>query len=284
MSTTKKVIIISALVVLVLAVVIAAVFIAVKKTFKPPELPAAISSSFGEAEALEKVKSLAEVQEFLKTVPKGIVEVDHEDQATDSYVVHVYEIKDGHTATLNWYNVNRKTGEIKKEFEFGETGAGAEGELEAEPTAGPLKTFNSSQYGIEIKYLKDWKLNNETQVFEKGDLVTLEIMGKSQTSQTDFFDGGRLTLALPFKEGKSASDWAKDYYSRQQQKTQYSTEKLGGLDFVKVYTCGDMGCSTYYHTKKGDLIYGIFVFAEGERKSDYQQAISQMLQTLKLTK
>src|SRR3990167_213289 len=91
---TKKTFIYLALALIGIIALVAVVFIVVIKTIKPSKLPATISSSFGASQAVEKVKSLGEVQEFLKIVPKGIVEMDHEDEATDSYVVHVYEIKD----------------------------------------------------------------------------------------------------------------------------------------------------------------------------------------------
>lgn len=67
-------------------------------------------------QAVEKVKNLPEVQQFLKDVPNGIVEVDNEPE--EQYNVHVYEIKNGHTATFNWYTVNVKDGKIKAQFEI----------------------------------------------------------------------------------------------------------------------------------------------------------------------
>lgn len=264
-NSTKKVLFFSVLILIALLALVGIVLLATKTIQLPGSL-------LKEKEAVEKVGSLEEVKGFLRQVPGGLVEVDHIDEATNSYVVHVYEIKDGHTATLNWYNVNRKTGEITKEFDF---------EPVAEESA-ELSTFTNSQYGIQIQYPQDWTANYKTQLFEKGDLVTFEKIGATQTTQTDFFDGGRLTIALPFEEGKSPSDWAKDYYSKWQQNTQYSTEKLAGEEFLKVSTCGNMGCSTYYHTKRDGLIYGIYIFAEGKEKTEYQQAISQMLQTLEL--
>ncbi|MDO8657386.1 MAG: hypothetical protein Q7K55_01500, partial [Candidatus Levybacteria bacterium] len=65
-------------------------------------------------EAILKVKTLPEVIDYLKTVPGGLVLVNGEEN--NSYMVQVYEIKDGHTATFNWYKVNKTTGEVKKEF------------------------------------------------------------------------------------------------------------------------------------------------------------------------
>ncbi len=64
--------------------------------------------------AVENVKKLPEVQEYLKNVPNGKVEVDNELEG--EYNVHVYEVKNGHTATFNWYRVSIKSGEVRSEF------------------------------------------------------------------------------------------------------------------------------------------------------------------------
>lgn len=66
--------------------------------------------------ALENVKKLPEVQQYVKDVPGGIVEVDNELEG--EYNVHVYEVKNGHTATFNWYRVSIKSGEIRPQFEI----------------------------------------------------------------------------------------------------------------------------------------------------------------------
>lgn len=67
-------------------------------------------------QAVENVKKLPEVQEYLKRVPNGKVEVDNELEG--EYNVHVYEVKNGHTATFNWYRVSIKSGEIRSEFKI----------------------------------------------------------------------------------------------------------------------------------------------------------------------
>ena len=64
--------------------------------------------------AVENVKKLPEVKEYLKEVPKALVEVDNEEEG--EYNVHVYEVKNGHTATFNWYKVSIKSGEVRSEF------------------------------------------------------------------------------------------------------------------------------------------------------------------------
>ncbi len=72
--------------------------------------------------AIENVKKLSEVQEYLKRVPNGKVEVDNELEG--EYNVHVYEVKNGHTATFNWYRVSIKSGEIRPELEIKSTNTG----------------------------------------------------------------------------------------------------------------------------------------------------------------
>lgn len=82
----------------------------------PDNVPVEIlSTKISRELAVEKVKQLPEVQQYLKDVPNGKVEVDNELEG--EYNVHVYEIKDGHTATFNWYRVSIKSGEVRAEFE-----------------------------------------------------------------------------------------------------------------------------------------------------------------------
>ena len=66
--------------------------------------------------ALTRVGNLPEVKEYLSRVPNGLIVIDHEDRDTNSYLIHVYEVVDDHTATFNWYEVNKTTGAIKTEF------------------------------------------------------------------------------------------------------------------------------------------------------------------------
>lgn len=70
------------------------------------------NSALTKEQALEKVKNLSEVKEYLIQVPNGRVEFDHEDEANNAWVIHEYEIVRDHTATSNWYNVNKETGKI----------------------------------------------------------------------------------------------------------------------------------------------------------------------------
>ena len=67
-----------------------------------------------ERKAVAKVKALPGVEEYLKRVSHGRVEVNGEEE--NEFHVQVYEIKDDHTATFNWYSVDKITGEVKELF------------------------------------------------------------------------------------------------------------------------------------------------------------------------
>ncbi len=71
-------------------------------------------SMVSEEQAIAKVKSLPEVIDYLKRVPNGLVAVNGEED--NSYLVQVYEITNRHTATFNWYNVDKTTGAVEKQF------------------------------------------------------------------------------------------------------------------------------------------------------------------------
>ncbi len=92
-----------------------------------PEYESAISSilnslQFGgsangtisKEDAVVKVKAISEVADYLRRIPQGKVEVGGEEN--DSYLIQVFEVVNGHTASFNWYKVNKATGEVKKEF------------------------------------------------------------------------------------------------------------------------------------------------------------------------
>lgn len=65
-------------------------------------------------QVIEKVKTRQDVVDYFKRVPQARVDIAREEN--DSYLIQVYEIKNGHTATFNWYKVNKTTGDVEKEF------------------------------------------------------------------------------------------------------------------------------------------------------------------------
>ena len=72
-------------------------------------------------QAVIKVEALPEVVEYkamlAKTEKKEVVEVEDGD---GEWNVHVFEVvgigADSHTATFNWYRVDKQTGAVEKEF------------------------------------------------------------------------------------------------------------------------------------------------------------------------
>lgn len=82
------------------------------------------NGKISEQNAINLVKNLPEVKNWVSLFnkPDGTssiggkltIEVDHQDSTT--YVVHAYEIVNNHTVTHNWYDVDKKTGNIKPEF------------------------------------------------------------------------------------------------------------------------------------------------------------------------
>jgi len=78
------------------------------------QFTSASNAEVTEEDVLSAVKSLPEVADYLKRIPNGLVAVNGEEDS--AYMVQVYEIKDGHTATFNWYEVDKTTGEVEKQF------------------------------------------------------------------------------------------------------------------------------------------------------------------------
>ena len=178
-------------------------------------------------EAVEKVKTLAEVKKYLTEVPGG--RVDQSGSEGEFYLIQVYETKDGHTATFNWYQVDKTTGAITAEFET-------------------METYTDPKYGIEFDYPADWEQNSGTQIFENGDIITVEKSGGSQKPQTDFYDGARFTVGVPVKN-------------------------LALLD-------GYARRNGYSYTKLGDWIFPLFLFAEGEDKALNQKVLQEILNSV----
>jgi hypothetical protein len=67
-------------------------------------------------EATQKVSQLPAVKEYLAKVPNGKVVLENENADKTAWVIHVVELVNDHTATFNWYEVNKSTGEIKSMF------------------------------------------------------------------------------------------------------------------------------------------------------------------------
>ena len=83
-----------------------------------PQIPqVTVELDISPDEAVAQVRGLAEVKSYLENVPNALVDLESADDETNTYLIHVYEIKDGYTATFNWYTVDKKTGKITAEFD-----------------------------------------------------------------------------------------------------------------------------------------------------------------------
>ena len=83
-----------------------------------PQIPqVTVELDISPDEAVAQVRGLAEVKSYLENVPNALVDLESADDETNTYLIHVYEIKNGHTATFNWYTVDKKTGKITPEFD-----------------------------------------------------------------------------------------------------------------------------------------------------------------------
>jgi len=99
----------------------------ISKNIKFPEIEVSQTETPGHASqsAVDSVKNLPDVKEWLslfsepdgsspKTGGKPIIELGSENENT--YFIRAYEITSDHTTTFNWYEVNKKNGDITPEF------------------------------------------------------------------------------------------------------------------------------------------------------------------------
>lgn len=207
-------------------------------------------------EAIDKVKSRPEVKKYLSEVPGG--RVDQNGSEDELYLVQVFEIKDGHTATFNWYRINKNTGAITAEFEVSEN------------LPALSQTYKHSLYGVKFNYPSAWKANLDTQIFENGDLITMEKLGPTQKPQTDFYDGVRFTVGLPVETTANLEN----YISGLDPEAKFVTVPIGDNTFVKT--------DDYYYIKRGNSVYPLFLFAEGEDEGQNQRVLQEMLASFSL--
>lgn len=81
-------------------------------------------TKISEQQALNMVRARKEVADWLKLIKESkkknpqtgqaVVEIDGYEGG--NWRVHVYELMSDHTATMNWYNVDSKTGKITTDF------------------------------------------------------------------------------------------------------------------------------------------------------------------------
>ncbi len=138
--------------------------------------------------------------------------------------------------------------------------------------------YQNPQYGFSIGYPQAWEIRQDAQVFENGDAVTFQKTGPTQKAQTEFYDGGKVTIAKPFKVGMNLTTWVKDRHGNQ---SQFSKQTISDVVFEKVTDCS-FGCSNFYYAMIGNDVFAMATFAEGADKMVYENAIAYMLNSLQL--
>jgi len=73
-------------------------------------------AKISEIDAINLVKKLPDVEKLIKKYPNYGISVEGSNTSASSWNVHVYEIVDDHTATYNWYYVDKNTGMITTEI------------------------------------------------------------------------------------------------------------------------------------------------------------------------
>lgn len=75
-----------------------------------------LPKTISQEEAVQIVENLPEVKDYKSRVKNSQVEYDHLNEDENKWVIHVYEQLSDHTATFNWYEIDKNTGEFSKMF------------------------------------------------------------------------------------------------------------------------------------------------------------------------
>lgn len=85
--------------------------------FRSPSAPQKTAAFETEAQAIESIRALPAVADYEKRLSEAGTTAHIDAQSEEAqWIVQVYEVKDGHTATFNWYTVDKSTGKITVEF------------------------------------------------------------------------------------------------------------------------------------------------------------------------
>lgn len=139
------------------------------------------------------------------------------------------------------------------------------------------RVYQDPTYGFRIEYPQAWEIRKNTQVFVNGDTIAFRISGPTQKVQTELTDGAQVVVSQPFSINKDLTTWAREHFNSQ---SEFSQNIINGRSFEKIYDCSGVGCVTYYYTIQNDQAFGIATFAQGASKTEYESAISSILETL----
>lgn len=149
---------------------------------------------------------------------------------------------------------------------------------------GEWKKFSSTDYKISFSYPSGWEIAENSQNFENGDIFALRVLGQTQRTQTELYDGASFAVMKPQSTNENLSQWVRSAYADTEMSpdrpAQFDSVSFAGITYEKVYVCG-LGCFTYYHTKQNNLIYGFVFIAEGQHSSEYESVISRIMSSVK---
>src|SRR3989344_2406269 len=69
------------------------------------------------------------------------------------------------------------------------------------------QSLENSTYNISFKYPPSWSVNPNSQVFENGDLVAVQFIGKTQKQNTELYDGARFIVMVPQQTSLDLNSW-----------------------------------------------------------------------------
>ncbi len=154
-------------------------------------------------------------------------------------------------------------------------------------SVGEWKNFSSIEYSISFDYPSGWEVVENSQNFQNGDIFALSVIGQTQRTQTELYDGASFAVMKPLNTNETLSQWVRTNYSGSgmgpDRPPQFDSASFAGITYEKVYVCG-LGCFTYFHTKQNNMIYGFVYLAEGPHAPEYESVINRIMSSVKFIK
>ena len=139
------------------------------------------------------------------------------------------------------------------------------------------KTYNNSEFGLELKYPQEWQIIESGDVFPQGNLA---IFAANKSTREASFG-----IANPIKTSSDVKAWYKDIYKLQTTPPEpLSDELVNGMTYQKTFVYGEV-CNTSYFLKRGDYIFEFLLstWCQKEDVDKYDQTLVNIINTLKFT-
>lgn len=145
------------------------------------------------------------------------------------------------------------------------------------------KKYQNTYYKFEIEFPSSWEFADKTELSQRDHIFYVDIAGKKQRSQTEFFDGATLWVDVAEKVNKNLSQWVKEKYGEVDMNERtiiYSSKRIGTNNYLysesKAY-----GPSESFYVKHGNSIYSIVATSQGSDNLRYNEDIQHMLETFR---